>query len=338
MKEKFFSLIICTYKRPYAVEKLLLSIKDQTLYPNEIIIVDGSPDNLTKELLEYFPIKDLKYFKVDENNRGLTKQRNYGLSKISDQSQIICFLDDDIVLTDTYFERLIKSYQENEKIGGVGGYILNRKVLWEKVMEGEKRKFIYYYFDQFKRKLDKRFILRKLLGLFPDKPPGWMPEFSHGLSISFLPPTGKLYPVEFFMGGVSSYKREIFHKYSFSTYFEGYGLYEDMDFCLRISKEYPLYVNTAAQLYHYHEESGRPNKFNYGKMVIRNGWYVWRIKYSNPTLKARLKWHAAALVLTVIRFLNVMGSRKKVETFTEAIGRVYGWFSLFFNPPKIQTP
>ena len=42
-----FSLIICTYKRPKALLTLLESVKLQSLYPNEIVIVDGSPDDAT---------------------------------------------------------------------------------------------------------------------------------------------------------------------------------------------------------------------------------------------------------------------------------------------------
>jgi GT2 family glycosyltransferase len=88
----------------------------------------------------------------------------------------------------------------------------------------------------------------------------------------------------------------------FSTYFEGYGLYEDADFTLRLSKIGKLYVNTNAQLGHFHDASGRPNKFLYGKMVVRNGWFVWRVKYPNPSFMARIKWNAIVLLLTFIRF------------------------------------
>jgi GT2 family glycosyltransferase len=138
------------------------------------------------------------------------------------------------------------------------------------------------------------------------------------------------------MGGVSSYKKEVFEKIQFSTYFEGYGLYEDMDFCLRVAKLGSLYVNTAAQLEHHHHEAGRPNKYSYGKMVVRNGWYVWHVKYPNPGLKARLKWNLNVIVLMKLRFINSITSSDKKATFTEALGRLVGWFSLIFNKPTIE--
>ena len=47
----FFSLIICTYKRPFPLLNLLESVNNQSLYPNEIIIVDGSTDDETENIL-----------------------------------------------------------------------------------------------------------------------------------------------------------------------------------------------------------------------------------------------------------------------------------------------
>ncbi len=175
-----------------------------------------------------------------------------------------------------------------------------------------------------------------MFGLQPDVKPGFLPNFSHGRSIGFLPPSGKTYLVEQIMGGVSSYKKEIFNKIRFSNYFEGYGLYEDADFSLRLAKIGKLYINTNAKLYHYHDDSGRPNKFKYGKMVVRNGWYVWRVKYPKPGLKARFKWNATSLLLTIIRFSNVINTRQRQEALTESFGRVVGWFSLLINKPKLN--
>ncbi|MDP5097312.1 MAG: glycosyltransferase family 2 protein, partial [Flavobacterium sp.] len=92
--------------------------------------------------------------------------------------------------------------------------------------------------------------------------------------------------------------------------------------------------NTAAQLEHHHDAAGRPNQYEYGKMVVRNGWYVWRVKHQNPSLKAKFKWHAITLLLSAIRATNIVTTSKKKEAFTETIGRIVGWFSLFFSVPK----
>ena len=328
-----FSLIICTYMRPIAIVKLLNSVKEQSLYPDEIIIVDGSRNDKTEVALKESIFKNLSFFKVSDKDRGLTKQRNFGVLKVALNSEIVCFLDDDIVLTPTYFQNLIQTYHQYPAAGGVGGYILD-EVKWRKLKTDDIIKFKEYQIDSFARSLGSRNVLRKKLGLLSEQPPCIMPEFSNGFSVASLPPSDKVYLAEYFMGGVSSFKKEVVDTIKFSTYFEGYGLYEDLEYCLRVSKHYQLYVNTSATLYHYHEEGGRPNKYEYGKMVVRNGWYVWRTKYNKPSLKARFKWNAIALLLTALRFINVFTTINRTEAFTEAIGRVVGWFSLMFNKPK----
>lgn len=327
-----FTLIICTYRRSQPLLKLLLSVKHQTLYPNEILIVDGSPDDFTKEMLTQNSFQNLKYFKVDENDRGLTKQRNYGIARVEEASEVVCFLDDDTVLESNYFEEIIKTYKLFPEALGVGGYITN-ETNWTKTTSDYKAKVNEFYYDGWKRKDGSRFVWRKKLGLDSNRPPGCLPEFSHGRSIGFLPPSGKIYGVEQLMGGVSSFRKSVFKEFQFSTYFEGYGLYEDADFTLRLSKVGKLYINTNAQLGHYHDASGRPNKYDYGKMVVRNGYYVWRVKYPNPSFKAKIKWHLITLLLTAIRFTNVATTSKRKEALTETLGRISGWFTLFFNPP-----
>lgn len=330
-----FTLIICTYMRSKPLLKLLKSVKTQTEYPSEILIIDGSTDDETRRVLENKSFKNLKYHKVGDKDRGLTRQRNFGVNLVSEDSQVVCFLDDDVILEPEYFKNLMKTYKVNPEALAVGGYITN-EVNWSKSVS-ETKSANMFYFDGWERSEPSRFRLRRKMRLLPDAPPGYLPTFAHGRSIGFLPPSGKIYGVELIMGGVSSYKKIVFDKLSFSTYFEGYGLYEDADFSLRISKLGKLYVNTSARLSHHHEASGRPNKFKYGKMVVRNGWYVWRVKYSKPNFKARLKWNATVLVLITVCFVNSVTAKNKKEAFTEALGRKLGWLSLLFNKPRLNS-
>jgi GT2 family glycosyltransferase len=330
-----FTLIVCTYMRAQPLLKLLQSVNLQTLYPNEVLIIDGSLNNDTQIMLDENSFKNLTYYKVNAKDRGLTKQRNYGIARVNQKSEVVCFLDDDTVLEANYFEEIIKTYQRFPEALGVGGYITN-ETNWTKTASDYQAKVNEFYYDGWKRKEGSRFVWRKKLILDSNRPPGCLPEFSHGRSIGFLPPSGKIYEVEQLMGGVSSFKKEIFDNFQFSTYFEGYGLYEDADFTLRLSKTGKLYVNTAAQLGHFHDASGRPNKYDYGKMVVRNGWYVWRVKYPNPSINAKFKWHLITLLLTAIRGTNVITTNKRKEAATETFGRLVGWFSLVFNKPKIK--
>ena len=321
--------------RPEPLLNLLKSVQEQTLYPDEILIIDGSTNEETGILLKKNQFEDLKYFLVSPEHRGLTKQRNYGIARVGEEMEIVCFLDDDTVLENDYFKQLLLTYHIYPKALGAGGYIINESQC-EFVGENYSAKIDEYYYDGWKRMDGSRFVLRKKLGLDSDRPPGFSSLYSHGRSVGFLPPSGKIYEVEMLMGGVSSFRKKVFGTLQFSIYFEGYGLYEDADFTLRVAKEGKLYLNTAAQLNHYHDASGRPNQYKYGKMVVRNGWYVWKTKNPKPLLNAKLKWHTITILLTLIRYSNTFTTVKRKEAFTEALGRTVGWWSLVFNKPKIN--
>jgi GT2 family glycosyltransferase len=321
--------------RPDPLLKLLQSVQLQTLYPDEILIIDGSTNDQTTRALEKANCSNLKYFLVPQEARGLTKQRNYGIERVEKDTAVICFLDDDIFLEPDYFQELLKTYEVYPEALGAGGYIIE-ETKCDFVGYDYKPKTAEFYFDGWKRKDGTRFVMRKKLGLDSDCPPGYSSLYSHGRSVGFLPPSGKMYEVEMLMGGVSSFRKEVFKTQQFSTYFEGYGLYEDADFTLRVAKTGKLYLNTAAQLYHYHDASGRPNQYQYGKMVVRNGWYVWRTKNPKPSLDAQLKWHSITLLLTVIRFSNTFTTSKRKEALTEALGRTVGWWSLWVSKPKMK--
>lgn len=331
-----FALIICTYMRPVQLLALLESVRLQTLYPNEILVVDGSTDALTEQALAQNPFPALRYFRVADADRGLTRQRNFGIARTQDSVQVICFLDDDTILEPGYFSALLETYSKHPDALAAGGYITN-EVTWEKASDGYKPDIAEFTYDGWKRKESARFITRKKLGLDSDVRPAMAPDFSNGRSVGFLPPTGKIYRVEQIMGGVSSFRKEVFDYQQFSTYFEGYGLYEDADFCYRLLKHGNLYVNTAARLEHHHAPGGRPNQFRYGRMVVRNGWYVWRVRTPHPSLKARFKWHAIVLLLAGIRLTNaIFGKRDKIKALTESAGRFSAYAELFFSKPDLR--
>ena len=55
-----FTLIVCTYMREKPLLELLNSVKGQTLYPNEILIIDGSTNYETQNVLQINHFDNLK--------------------------------------------------------------------------------------------------------------------------------------------------------------------------------------------------------------------------------------------------------------------------------------
>lgn len=319
--------------RPEPLLKLLQSVKMQTCYPNQILIIDGSTNTATQKIVAENTFFNLEYHAVPPEHRGLTKQRNYGIARVNAAAEVVCFLDDDTVLTLNYFEEILKTFKADFGISGVGGVAINENT-W-KGIDSEKtyNPFKYYVFEGYVYKEGTRNIVRNYLGLQSNLGPGKMPVYSHGRTCGF-PLNDKTYEVDLLIGMSMAFRKTVTDVLSFSPYFEGYGLYEDADFSLRALQFGKNVINTQAQLAHYHDAAGRPNQYQYGKMVVRNGWYVWRVKEPNPSFKAQFKWHAIALLLTSIRASNIFTTHNRKEAFTETMGRVVGWLSLWFSKPK----
>jgi GT2 family glycosyltransferase len=319
--------------RPESLLELLHSVQKQSIYPDKILIIDGSINKETATLLNQNPFQNLHYFLVSDENRGLTKQRNFGISKVAESSDVVCFLDDDTVLELDYFSEIIKVFEINDDVGGVGGVAINEYKWKLQEPNSTYNRNKYYCFENYVYKEGLRNRMRNYLGLASNFPPGRMPSFSHGRTSGF-PMTGKTYEVDLLIGMSMAFRKSIFKNIQFSKSFEGYGLYEDADFSLRALQFGKNVINTNAKLSHYHAESGRPNEYKYGKMVVRNGYYVWRVKNPNPAFKDKLKWHAITILLTTIRFSNTFTASNKKAAFTESLGRFVGWWSLIFNTPK----
>ena len=322
--------------RPQSVLQLLQSVQGQTLYPDEILIIDGSTNAETALVLEENQFQYLHYFAVPPEHRGLTKQRNYGIERVGKEMEVVCFLDDDTVLENDYFEEVINTFKENPGISGVGGVASNENS-WSLAEPNKKYDaHRYYQWEGYVYKEGQRNVVRNYLGLQSNLGPGRMPDYSHGKTCGF-PLDGKTHEVDLLMGMSFAFRKKVVDAIRFSPYFEGYGLYEDADFSIRALRFGKNAINTKAQLSHFHHPSGRPNQYLYGKMVVRNGWYVWRVKNPKPSFNAQLKWHVITILLTLIRFSNTFTTAKRKQAFTEAMGRTVGWWSLLWSKPRIKN-
>ena len=126
------ALIICTYMRPASLEKLLTSVRSQTKVPSQIIVVDASTNHETEKLFQSAPLVSADYFLVSDEHRGLTKQRNFGVQQLNSSIDVVCFLDDDLILEPDYFEQIEHTYLERPNAIGVGGIDLKDNGYFQK--------------------------------------------------------------------------------------------------------------------------------------------------------------------------------------------------------------
>lgn len=329
----FFSLVICTYNRPGSLRRLLESVTNQTRKFDEIIIVDASLNEYHHQMIDLMAANpSIRYHHVDAQYRGLTKQRNLGIRLIHSDSTHVVFLDDDLVLDPDYLLNTEKSFAAFLEAIGISGLDMVENRYFKPDNPKAFGGIRFYRLGDWIIKDPLRYVLRKTFGLMSDFPPEIIPPYGHGRN--GYPPDGNVYPVDHIMGGIATYQAWIFKHISFSERFTGYGLYEDFDFSVRASAFGNLYVNTNAKVHHHHDPSGRPNYFRYGRMVVRNGWYVWRVKHPVPGFINILKWHAITLLLAIVLFISAFTTFRFKRFLMEFMGRLFGWISLFIISPS----
>lgn len=122
-----FGLILCTYGRDWSVVgKFIYSLVSNTYKNWELIIVDQNEDSRIKEgLKEYYSSYlgegKIKYYKV--NFKGLSASRNYGLSKLGSDVDIIGFPDDDCEYPEDLLAKVLTKFMTDcyvDVVIGVG--------------------------------------------------------------------------------------------------------------------------------------------------------------------------------------------------------------------------
>ena len=124
------SLIVTTYTedRLGNVARLLESVQKQTRQDVEVIFVGEGTPRLCERVRGLAPLLNPRTFKVllNPGRAGLSGARNIGV--VHAHGQIIAFVDDDVVLSSDWAEKLVKTFAEDQSVVGVSGSALP---LWE---------------------------------------------------------------------------------------------------------------------------------------------------------------------------------------------------------------
>lgn len=112
-----YTIVIATYQRPEPLRRALESVAVQTCPPEQVILVDSSPDEATQKVVEEFSGKlPVRYVRGTVSSAA--QQRNQGVDLCA--SPYVVFLDDDAVLYPETLEQLGLVLQEQgERVGGV---------------------------------------------------------------------------------------------------------------------------------------------------------------------------------------------------------------------------
>ena len=106
------SVIIPTLNRKTDLEKTLISISKCDKLPFEVIIIDQSDNNETKDFCSNFKKLNIRYFYTEIKSSALA--RNIWIDSLDKDCDFVLFLDDDVLLEKDFFSELEKFFLDNK--------------------------------------------------------------------------------------------------------------------------------------------------------------------------------------------------------------------------------
>lgn len=246
-----FTVGIITYGRPKYIEDLLVSLENQTMRPDEIIIVDDSEDSKTAEVVSDYSRKTeipVNYIQNPEKSiQG--KARNQIVSEA--EGDVICFLDDDTYCKEKWLESIKQAYQINENVIGVGGPAL----------DADQNLNLTYNIDR----SDKSQCRINDYGEIFDRSDVWVPP--------------EVKEVDLFRGANMSFRKQVLEEISgFDSNYKGNGYREETDVMVRMGNKGKLLYHPEARVYHIQSKTGGARM--YGRKL-----YYWKGKNHIQFLK-----------------------------------------------------
>lgn len=249
-------MVIPTYYRRHELTKCLDSILEQSTKPEEVIIVDDTPVNVLKKLVEDYVTRAgmrESYFIYIKNpkERSTSIARNIGATAA--KGDIILFVDSDIILHPSYIFGLLKTYREHPEAIGISGWIKNPSTQTHK----QKRRDYFLHH------------LKRIFYLFHDSI-DTCSFFEYPMILT------KTINCQRFVGANMSFRRSVFKELEFDENLKGYAYWEDALFSVQAYKKYQgkLFMTPAAICNHSFSQEGRVKGSKMRWIKRRNRKYV----------------------------------------------------------------
>jgi glycosyltransferase involved in cell wall biosynthesis len=247
------SAVIATANRKKVLEETLLSLLDQNLYPDEILIIDASDDTETESLCaiinDTYPFS-VKYHKAPA--KGAATQRNHGVSLA--QNRYIFFFDDDVIFYPNCIEKLWLGIQD-KSVGGVNALIVNQQYHKPSI-------FSEFFYRTLNGKKEVSYAGKCFGPAF-----NLLPECATN-AVEFV-------EVEWLNTTCTLYKKEALPEPVFSTHFTGYSFMEDLALSLTVAKSWKLLNAPSAQIFHNSQPSLEKSSVKtIAEMELVNRYYI----------------------------------------------------------------
>jgi len=267
------SVIIATKDRHNVILDCLLSICRQTYLPFEIIVVDSSENDKTKDELKRIPSSYLQPVYLHTRQQSSSLQRNIGAKASS--GDLLAFFDDDMVLNPDFLEKITPIFSDkNKKIGGATGRITNEiHPRWTLV-----NVFRFLTFFSYPSYGEIRISGFHTEYNWCDKP----------LKVEWL-------------YGYCVYRRNVFNTFLFDENLKGYAYNEDLDLSYRISREYECWYIPEAKVIHNKDTNRLSPKV--ARAVVLHNYYLLN-KNILPNKSVAMKFlHLTTFYIAIFSFL-----------------------------------
>jgi glycosyltransferase involved in cell wall biosynthesis len=238
--------IIPTVGRRDELRKMLESLAVQSRLPDEVIVVGDDIGDLLSEF------RTLRARFIHQPRASAAENRNAGAAASDPTTDLLAFLDDDIVLEPEAFTAMLRFWESGPAdLGGASFNWVNHPAMPVPRL--------------------KRMALTRMLGLYSGHK-GAVARSGFQTTYGYVKADvlGSWLP-----SGAVVYRKRAFTEYGFDNWFEGYSYLEDLDLSYRISRRYKLAMVSDARINHYPSGTGRLDNYQFGKKEILNRlWFV----------------------------------------------------------------
>ena len=295
-----YSLVIATYERPDDLEVTLAGIAAQLNPPREIIIVDSSPDDRTRELAGRWKARlPLRY--EHSLAKSAAQQRNHGASLVAaGEAPIIGFMDDDITLYPDTCAKVLAAFHADlqQQTGGIAVRI-------DELQRPEPGGVLWWYY--------------RLQAGYSDRTYGGR---LFGPAINCLPcyteSASDLIPADWLNSGCVFYRTEVFQREQFPA-FEGYSSMEDVHLSARVARSHRLYFHKTARCQHRDATNSlKRDATGIARQRVRNQTLVARevLGLSGASLHWKLMLHRLFASISVFRRRDPAWKQELLGTWT----------------------
>jgi GT2 family glycosyltransferase len=252
------SAVIATRNRAASLARTLHSLAMQEVAPSELVVIDGSENEATKDMVAKFseghsPALSVRW--IPAAVVGAAAQRNQGVSLAT--QPFIWFFDDDVIFEPGCAEQLWKAINADPTVGGVNAMIVNQRYH----PPGRISRAVFRLMHGRRERSYAGKVIGPVVTLLPE-------------DSTALP---DVVPVEWLNTTCTIYRREALPSPPFDAVFTGYSLMEDVALSLRVGKKWKLANARTARIVH-ESQSGehKSDARLVARMELINRYYVMR--------------------------------------------------------------